>query len=770
MGGIKAVKYHAQLQLYGGFGVPSPPAFAFDLLGAAIAKSQGAGLQRYGRNPGAGNDDRRPLAPTYRRVFNPGWVSKGGVAVLVGGQNATKALLAVTSPFGGAAGLTFTDSRIENPHAFRLPITLGAGESLSFNAFVFPVSKDKDKDSSNGHVWHVRIGDASGGVLFQVRDGNAEVARMSENWTRGGEDQLRLLWALEEPTQGEQEQIESLKKSLYSTFESLSFERSVGRDNWIGGEFGITLIPEPRGALHVVLEGADASQIEFADLLAEEEPAPIWGDGAQVEVGATGGAWLLQPMMVRFNTASLKFGPYKNGYWADSWDNCEYAATAGAYRDDSNGDEPSYKSHVNFERVELNEVMFEFRAKFTTTDPRYCAWLYGLNARLPNGPRDSLGADVYFDSDDLYTPAGGGARETDPILDVQLSCDEGGGRSAEVKMRDVKGRTSMPANIDALIGRVATLNVGEQSYIKSGIVARGRASDMAGMAHSTGGGLRRLAIDVTRAESEMALTIDEGRQLLDEALCDPPPIGDGLHLGAQIRRCLRIPGFSTEEMARVPEDLGPILDRARAGEGWANCPDASSSAGNAIDGLLDRYGLGLRFYRDEDGVWVLERVPTDIKTAFTSSHAMNDPNLKRGGTRAMILSPLDWERDQANYHNAFRVEGALRPDGRPIFAEYLDRQSISGAQAGNARWLGRLKRYPTLRDSGMKKEGTVNYTLRSLRWRFGRPGLLAQFETYLNTRLRFLDRVTCDGVLCEVVSWQGSTAEDAMQLRVREIA
>ena len=118
--------------------MPSPPAFAFDLLGAAIAKSQGAGLQRYGRNPGAGNDDRRPLAPGYRRVFNPAWASKGGVAALVGGQAATKALLAISSPFGGAAGLAFTDSRIENSHAFRLPVSLGAGESLSFNAFVFP--------------------------------------------------------------------------------------------------------------------------------------------------------------------------------------------------------------------------------------------------------------------------------------------------------------------------------------------------------------------------------------------------------------------------------------------------------------------------------------------------------------------------------------------------------------------------------------------------------------------------------------------------------
>ena len=222
------MKHHAQLQLYDGWGVPSPPAFAFDLLGAAIAKSQGAGLQRYGRNPGAGNDDRRPLAPSYRRVFNPAWVDKGGASAIVGGQDATKALLPVPSYFGGTAGLTFADSRIENPHAFGLPVELGAGESLSFNAFVFPVSKGEDKDSSNGHVWHLRIGDASGGVLFQIRDGNAEVARLSENWNSGGEDQLRLLWALEEPTQGEQEQIESLKKSLYSTFESLSFERSVG--------------------------------------------------------------------------------------------------------------------------------------------------------------------------------------------------------------------------------------------------------------------------------------------------------------------------------------------------------------------------------------------------------------------------------------------------------------------------------------------------------------------------------------------------------------
>ena len=622
-------------------------------------------------------------------------------------------------------------------------------------------------------MWHLRIGNTSGGVLFQIRDGNAEIARMSKSWNRGGEDQLRLLWALENPTQGEQEQIESLKKSLYSTFESLSFERSVGRDNWIGGEFGITLIPEPRGALHVVLEGADASQIEFPDLLAQDDAAPLWGAGASVEVGATGGAWMLQPLMVRFNVAELKFGPYKNGYWADSWGDCQFAAMAGAYRDDDGQDgKPSYKSRVEFERVELNEVAFEFRAKFTTTDARYCAWLYGLSARLPNGPRDSLGAEIYFDSDDLYSPAGGGARETDPILDVRLSCDEGGGRSAEITMRDVKGRTSMPANIDALIGRVGGLKIGDDYWMRGAIVSRGRATDMAAFARTTAGGaLRRLGVDVTRAESLMSLTMDEGWQLLEEAICEPPPIGDGLYLGGQIKRLLRIPGFSTQEMSGVPDDIGPRLDRARGGDGWANCPDANSSPGSAISGLLDRYGLGLRFYRDENGVWVLERTPTDIKAAFTSSAAMNDPLLKRGGTRHMILSPLDWERDQSNYHNAFRVIGGINPrTGEHIQRDYLDKQSISGAQAGNARWLGRLKRYQTMRDEGMKSEGAVNYALRSLRWRYGRPGLMAQFETYLHQTLRYLDRVTCDGVLCEVVSWQGSTAEDAAQLRVREIA
>ena len=447
--------------------------------------------------------------------------------------------------------------------------------------------------------------------------------------------------------------------------------------------------------------------------------------------------------MVRFNSAKLKFGPYKNGYWADAWDTCQFAAMAGAYGNSEDG----YKSHVNFERVELNEVAFEFRAGFTTTDDRYCAWLYGLSARLPNGPRDSLGAEIYFDSDDLYTPAGGGARETDPVLDVQLNCDEGGARSATVQMRDVLGRTSSPANIDALIGRVGDLNIGGGSWIKGGIVSRGRASDMAAMA--VGG--QRQGLRVARAESEMSLTFDEGWQLCDEALCEPPPIGDGLYLGEQIRPMLRIPGFSTQEMARVPDDIGPRLDRARGGQSWANVPDANSGVGSAIGGLLDRYGLGLRFYRDENGVWVLEQTPTNVVANFTSSASANDPMLKRGGTRSTILSPLDWERDQTNYYNAFKVYGANNLEPR----EYIDKQSISGAQAGFARWLGRMKRYPTMRDEGLKSDAAVNYCLRSLRYRYGRPGLMAQFVSYLDKRLRYLDRVTCDGVLCEVVSWSG---------------
>ena len=135
----------------------------------------------------------------------------------------------------------------------------------------------------------------------------------------------------------------------------------------------------------------------------------------------------------------------------------------------------------------------------------------------------------------------------------------------------------------------------------------------------------------------------------------------------------------------------------------------------------------------------------------------------------MILSPLDWQRDHSDYHNAFRVIGGK--DGAEIVRDFIDEYSMTlgGGGFAHSRWTGRLKRYPTLRDSGLLTEGAVNYALQSLRFRHGRPGRLAQFVTYLDTSLRRWDRITCDGVLAEVVSWRGSIASDTMQLRIREI-
>ena len=760
------MRHHAQLLTYGGWGFPSPPAFAFDLLkSAAIGQGDESGLQRYGKAPGAGSDDARPVAPVSRSYFRSDWNNRNAVIALVGDSTALARLLAAPSPFGGAAGLSFTDSRAANVHAFGLPVALGAGESFSFVGEVFPVAANAQTQTDRGHVWHLRIGDASGGVVFQARDGNAEIARLAPTWTRANENTLRSLWALETPTPAETDQIDALKKSLYSTFESLSFERSVGRDTWRGSQFELKLIPEPRGALHVVLVGADGTIVEFRDLLEQENPPPLWNEGARVEVGATGGAWMLQSRAVAFQNATLDFGPYQNGYWANTWNTCVFSSSFGAPR----GAQGNALAGVTFERVEYNEVAFGFRATFTSTDPRYGAWLYGLSARLPNGARDGINETIHLDSD-AVTPSNVNAIvDPAPILDVDLSCDESGRRGATVKMRDIEGRTSSPGGLDDMVNRVASLKIDGAYFLRAGIVARGEWHDLGQMAEQTGGSPQQFPVYVTKSETTLSLTLDEGWEILSETLCDPPPIGDGLKLGEAVRRLLRVPGFTNAEIARVPEGIGPVLSRARGGEKWANVPDAGSSVESAIGGLLDRYGLGLRFYRDENGVWVLEPLPTAVVAEFTSSYLQNDPELLRGGSRSIILSPLDWQRDPSDYHNAFKVVGGK--DGAEITRQFIDDYSMTlgGGGFAHSRWLGRLKRLPTLRDSGLLTEGAVNYALQSLRFRHGRPGRLAQFVTYLDTRLRRWDRVRCDGVLAEVVSWRGTTASDTMQLRVREV-
>lgn len=760
------MKHPVRLQTFGGWGYPSPAAFAFDLSGAAAWKlARKSGVKRYGRAPGSGEDDTRPIAPDFRLDFSLAWNRKS--AWQNGGDAKTGKLLRdVAAPFGGAPGVSFTATQKNKPNHFAIAGALGAGEAVAIRALVLEVSGEGGETS--GHVWHFRIGRAGAGAVFQIRDGKPEIARLSKGWTRGGENQLRALWALDEPSADDDEEMETLQKQLYSSFETLSLERSTGRDKWLGEAFEITLLPDPRGGLHLILSGGDALMIE-----PQEGGAAPWGEGAAMEVGGTGGGWVLQTLGVRFKPASMKYGPFI----VPGEDTGALELSASAFSQ-KNGDGENFAT-VTLTKDEGDAFVdwagnaftpVSFNAKFSTDDARYGAWLYGLSARLENGPRTGLDEiEAKFDSDDLSTNAQA-ARDAKPIREVRLTCDEGGARSATVTMRDMSGAalSSVPNGIDGLNGHVCNLTKSAAPLFTQALIVRARLTNAARMAVAVPSGPRRMSIDVSKAGTGVELELSDGHQLLRETLCNPPIISDGKTLGAAVRQRLRLAGYSLEEMARVPADFGQTLPKAAAGEDWAMVTDENDDLESSINALLDRFGYKTRFYQDKNGIWVLENRPVNVVAAFTSDSSKNDPLLKRGGTRFLIKNGFDWERDNENFYNIFRVVGG--EDGKEITRDYLDEHSMKlGAAGVHPRWVGRPKRYPTLRDSGLRTPGAVNYALRSLVDRYHEPGRSAQFETYFVRPFAPRDRVTLDGVLCEVLSWEASIAKDSMQIRVREV-
>ena len=87
------IQKQAHLKCFGGWGEPSPPPFAYELSGPALAKrGVSRGIARYGPKPAIGDPDARPLALAIVGVA----ASNAGFAAL----NGAPALVEITQPNG----------------------------------------------------------------------------------------------------------------------------------------------------------------------------------------------------------------------------------------------------------------------------------------------------------------------------------------------------------------------------------------------------------------------------------------------------------------------------------------------------------------------------------------------------------------------------------------------------------------------------------------------------------------------------------------------
>lgn len=735
----------ARLVCYSGWGEPTPPAFSFDLLGGALwRESTSQNVARYGpepdraaRYPSRQSDDGRPvaLALSGSVLASPTFSGASDLLELASGV--------VSQPVAEWDG---GEARVWSGSSF-------IGENGAFTLRDVYLHPRRDDEPVTAWKW----GTPGAGGAFFVKGASASFGFLSSAWNETEWLELMELWrAGDFEASADAQRQDELEALLFDSMASVS-----GSD-WIERPFSVTIVPEARGAVHLLVNGQTTS-IENARLVEQnaalfknsDSLQPVWG-ASGVSVYSTPRAFHFALATPRFApSGTLTFGPYKNGYFT------EYLGDLVS--------EVSALGSVSVERIDYNDVEFGFEVTLTRDTSGVTPWLYALSARLQ--PSGRTGSDtVSFDTTDLYAPLGGEG-ETSPILDVEPTW-EGASRGttrrgARITMRDVLGRTTTTGGATTAfpVQCVADLTLGDAPFLTGGIVTSARQGDLAAL-QLPGGGTsvaNNLAF-TARAESTLVVQLSDKWTILEETLCTVRPVGDGLRLGAYLRALLALAGMTTAEMAGVGASEGPLLPRGAPGDGFLVRPDEGSSVASAIAHALDVRGLGYTFFEDRSGVWQLKRPSASVVAAFNGNAATNTPHTPQG--RLTILQPLDVEHDLSDYYNSFTVRGGR--DGE-ISREWTQWESLR--QRNYAAWLGRRKSYPPVVDSSLTTTGEVEYALRSLRWRHSRGGRRAQFETYFHTSLEIGDRITIDGGTWELLGVSGgSWANDTMQFFCLEVS
>lgn len=764
------MRHSAHLIVTGNVGIPARPAFAYDLTrGAMVDGSTLAGVVCYGEHKDEG--ETHPLALDYSRTALPSANTKASYAALFG-------TVADLRDIGTSDGVSYVNA-MENVKSHYRTTTSVLGANAGFGIEWFIYEKPKTQTLKLNFV---RWGVAGAGYVFQIRDGRPEFAGLSAAYNATDETTLHTLWALAAPTAAEQTQIANLIAKIYTGFTSLSFENSTGRDEWVNTPLSISFLPEPRGVVRIALEGGAVTAHENAAILATGAAGTLW-NASQITVGTAGGGAFWKLLKINHVAkGTIDYGPLKTPPYPDALDGLTYRISA----DQSGGtvafatvlSDAGYATPsdgtLEAKLSTLGAGYFGLRA--TLTRGTGTPWLYGLSARTPQGAF-VRGNDVTLDTTALYVPAGSGPREEgNPILDVSVQTERNGERHGSIILRDVNGLTlagigtTRNPGIAALVNRRASctltgkdatgaVKLATASLFADALITSARYTDLARFAYypTPGAEAQTGSNVVAKGETRAELEWFDGWHLLRERKCKPPLINDNLRLGAAINAVLGVCGFTLTEGIGA----GPLVDGAALGQAWVSTNDANARCADVIQGLLERYGLGLRFFQDTLGAWRLKPLATVSVADFVSISAQSDPDLIRSGSRYIVNAPLDWEFEYGDYYNSFRV----------IWGENGEFSSVSRVeesiyQTNFLNYLGREKEYDDVVAPDIRTAAAAEYALRSLKFRFSRFTKFGQSATFYHRFLQPGDPITVDGRKCELISIDGTSIDnDAMAIR-----
>jgi hypothetical protein len=765
------MRHHARLVTIGGYGLVAKP-IAYDLAkGRLVDNARLNGAVRYGKKSSETDDDR-PLSVGFRQYPSSAasLMSSWDTSLTANAGLLFASLSDWTNPLlpGGGESTRFQEFAAADDTVVTFTTKsaiIGANTPWGINLYVEEQDAHLKNRGTKPIVW-LEWGMGDKGFMFQVIDNSPSIAQKSKDWNEAEANTLRHYQAFGKDVFSPVVEgliAEGIKK-LYADYQELSLENSTDRGDWSGQVFNLTFVPEPRGAIHILASsGGDPTRYDVNRILKTKKAGEVWS-ASKLTVGslAASMSWQVQEV-VYLSEATVEFGPLpKAGEGpVDTTETVSADETGGAVT--FQPFYPDSESDVKGDMLYgLGEGFFGLRLTMTAGgDGATAPWVYRASSRTNAGEREAS-TTQNFDSDDVDDPS--------PVMDVSIETEMSGRRSARVTMRDVNGRTTSGAgsprntSIHAIRDRMAALTVTNPLFtgplFTQALVTGGRAAAAAHYAVERGGNPAQLSIDISKGETLIEVDLSDGWAILDETTCSPPPILDGRKLGAGLHEVLQLAGQSLYAGA----GLGVTLPVPSLGGPYALVPDGDSTCGDVLRSLMDRFGLGYRFYQDNMGRWQFEAVDQTPKFAFVSNHAINSPDTEEG--RNCILNPLDWQADNRDFYNFFRVIGG--DDGAEIEAEWTIHESISNPNFAN--WIGRLRPYPTLRDTSLNDSLLVQIALRSMVQRYGKIGRYAQFTTYCRFDLYPGDRGTIDGLPCEIDSIQGcSIAGDQMQIVVREI-
>ena len=237
-------------------------------------------------------------------------------------------------------------------------------------------------------------------------------------------------------------------------------------------------------------------------------------------------------------------------------------------------------------------------------------------------------------------------------------------------------------------------------------------------------------------------------------------IGDGKRVGTYLRNVARGAGLFDDEIITSGVFLQRYLPVAKPGEDALLKPEPGSARADYMTQIFDDFCYLSDMWFDGRGRLHIEPLGTVTKAiAYHSTTATH-------GDRYTIREPryiMDW----GEFVNDITVLGR-EWHGQKLAARYIDYASIYNRAAVN--YVGRQVAAPPYESSHLNSQGLVALACRWRVRRYCQPYQEIEFATGFDSTLEVGDRVTCDGVMVEVISiGSDSRGADTMRVRVRRI-